>query len=57
MFQRCWLIRMPPNVDQTDRRMETIEHNQRQRDMIENIPQNVTIEFVSANVFRNSNHQ
>lgn len=44
----CRLIRMLPNIHKADGRMKTIEHNQRQRNVIQYFPQCVAIEFIPA---------
>lgn len=42
-------VRMPPHVDQTHRRMKTVKHNQGFRDVVQNVPKNVTVEFIAEN--------
>lgn len=46
---RFRFVRMPPHVHQTNRSMETVEHFQRQRNMIQHVPQNVAVKLVPAN--------
>lgn len=43
----AWLVCMLPDVHQTHGRMESIEHNQWQRQVVQNGPQQVTVELVS----------
>lgn len=41
-----WFVGMLPHIDQADRSMETVEHNQRQRNVIQNAPHGISIEIV-----------
>lgn len=47
MSGRLWLVRVPPHVHQAHARMEPIEHDQRQRDVIEDVPDDVAVELVA----------
>lgn len=47
-------IRMFPNIGQTHGCMKAIKHNQRQRNVTQNIPQRVTVELVSEIMYNKS---
>lgn len=47
MSELAGLIAVPPDVHQAHRSVETVEHNERQREMVQNAPQLVAIEVVS----------
>jgi hypothetical protein len=41
------LVAVLPDVDETHRRVEAVEHDERQREVIQNAPQSVAVEVVA----------
>lgn len=47
MCKLAWLIAVSPDIHKANRRMKTIEHDERQRQMIQNRPGTIAIEVVA----------
>lgn len=45
-----WLISVSPNVHQTHGRMKPIEHDEWQRQMVQDAPQDIAIKVISAKI-------